>query len=129
MEKIRGQLCQGNQDKTPLMQLRMRDGEASIFYDLGSVEEYVDIDKPRSHRKAPFPPHLLLDTLQKAMEVRGQKGGSGLCHAIDEPILISVAYGFCFIEGRNGLYMGVIGSVYPLKGTPTIIRLIAEVRA
>ena len=129
MGEIRGQLRQGHEDKTPLMQMGVGDDEACLFDNLGSVEEYIDVNKPWSHRKGLLPSHLLFDTLQKPLEGKRQKGGRGLCHAIDKPVLISVAYGFCFIQGRYGLYMGVIGSGYPLKGMKAIMYLITEVRA
>jgi hypothetical protein len=61
------------------------------------------------------------------MEGAGRKGGMHLCHAIDEPILISITYRFRFIEGRNGLYMIATRCGYPRKGAQTIIYLIAEV--
>ena len=129
MGEIRGQLRQGHEDKTPLVQMGVGDDEACLFDNLGSVEEYIDVNKPWSHRKGLLPSHLLFDTLQKPLEGKRQKGGRGLCHAIDKPVLISVAYGFCFIQGRYGLYMGVIGSGYPLKGMKAIMYLITEVRA
>jgi len=129
MGEIRGQLCQGHEDKSPLVQMGMGDDKARLLDNLGSVEEYIDINKPWSHRKGLLPPHLLFETLQKSLEGKRRKVGSGLCRAIDKPVLISVAYGFCFIQGRYGLYMGVIGSGYPLKGMKAIMYLITEVRA
>jgi hypothetical protein len=111
------------------MQMGMGDEKAWLLDNFGSVEEYVDINKPWSHRKGLFSPHLLFDSLQKSLKGKGQEGGRGPHHAIDKPVLISVAYGFCFIQGRYGLYVGVIGSGYPLEGMEAIIYLIAEVRA
>jgi hypothetical protein len=71
----------------------------------------------------------MLDVLQKPQEGRGRKAGRDPGCAIDKPVLISVAYRFCFIEGGDALYMGVSGSRYPPQDTQTIIRLVAEVRA
>jgi hypothetical protein len=127
MEQTRGQLSQGDQDKAPLMQMGMGDGQVRVLDYLGPIEEYVEVDDARPHPKGLFPSHPLLDPLQEGMQRTGREGSGHLCHAIDEPILISIPNGLCFIEGGNGLDMMVMGCGNLLKGQQTIGYLIADV--
>jgi hypothetical protein len=127
VQQVRGQFSQGDQDKTPLMQTGMGDGQARLVKDLVPIEEYIDVDDPRAHRNGLFPSHSLLDPLQKGMEGMGSKGRGHLCHTIDKPVLIVITDGFCFIKGGNGVYMIVVRCGYLLKGTQTLCYLVADV--
>jgi hypothetical protein len=127
MGEGRGYLGQGTKDKSPLMQTVMRDDEIRLFDDDSSIEEYIQIDDPRSHRNSPQPSHLFLNSDQELLERMRRQHRHYRCHAIDEPILLSVSYRFCFVEGRDGLYMRVTGYGYPLEGAEAIGYLITEV--
>src|SRR3990172_8636791 len=104
MQYIRRYLGKGHKDKSPLVQVRVRDDQLIVFNDLPPVEEDIQVYDPRPPRHGPDPPHLLLNGLTPGKEVFGGEPGHDFYDGVEEPVLADIAYRVSAVQRRFFFY-------------------------
>lgn len=127
----RGDIREGLEHEGPLVQPRMRDAQSRLV-DLGvSVDEEVEVERPRTLRRNPLAhaPEPLLDREQHVEELARRQLGLECDHAVQKARLVDVSDRRGIDQPRDGDDVDSLGRCEPVHSSPQRGFSIAEVRA
>src|SRR5512137_3170993 len=107
----------------------MRYDEVLRFYDILSVQQDVDVDRPRPPALVSLAAQGLLDPLQRLDKLRGREGRADFDDPVDKPVLRRVSDGFRPVQGRPAQHLNVFQRRNLPERTAAVLHRVAEVTA
>ena len=102
MHQIRIDFSERDKDKLPFVKEWVGDHEISCLNLLFIEEEEVKIDHSGTPSKGLPPAKIQFKSLDRSEELMGLEVRLNLNYSIDEPVLVGVTQGLCFIKGGLG---------------------------